>query len=99
MNKITTSTNSYERSFKYTYDEFNRYKTADYSERTPTGTLYNKNSGGFSEAISGYDVNGNIQGLRHAVIMFIRAEIDVAVLDNLSVEVLFELIKQDRQRH
>ncbi|GGH07661.1 DUF6443 domain-containing protein [Mucilaginibacter phyllosphaerae] len=63
MNKITTTTNSYERSYKYGYDEFNRYKTAAYAERAPGGTLYNKNSGGFSEAISGYDVNGNIQGL------------------------------------
>jgi hypothetical protein len=39
------------------------------------------------------------EAVRHTVIVFIRAKIDMAVLYNLSVEVLFELIKQDRQRH
>ena len=38
------------------------------------------------------------EAVRHAVIMLIRAKVNVAILDYPGLELLFELVTQDRQR-
>jgi RHS repeat-associated protein len=66
MSKNTSGANSYERSFKYTYDGVDRYKSAIYGERasgSASGVSFGTNSGGWNEVVSSYDENGNINGL------------------------------------
>lgn len=64
MSKDGNGTNSYERSYKYNYDTFNRYTGAAYAERaTASTTAFNSNVGGFDEGNIVYDENGNIKTL------------------------------------
>ncbi|WP_158800611.1 DUF6443 domain-containing protein [Pedobacter sp. L105] len=64
MSKDANGTSSYERSYKYTYDNFNHYTGAAYAERAPTSTTaFNSNIGGFDESGITYDENGNIKTL------------------------------------
>jgi RHS repeat-associated protein len=48
------------RGYQFTYDGLNRLLQADYAQ----GSLLDLNHGYFSEIITGYDKNGNIQGLQ-----------------------------------
>jgi RHS repeat-associated protein len=48
------------RGFVFTYDELNRLKTTNYAE----GTSLNTSTGYYTESVTLYDKNGNIQGLQ-----------------------------------
>lgn len=55
-----SGTESVIRGYKFTYDNLNRMKNAEYGE----GSTISTNAGRFSENITGYDRNGNITSLQ-----------------------------------
>ncbi|MFI5161249.1 MAG: DUF6443 domain-containing protein [Sphingobacteriales bacterium] len=60
----TGTTNTNERSYKYSYDVLNRITAANYAERLATDAgNFTLNSGGFDESGITYDENGNIKAL------------------------------------
>ncbi|TSD63874.1 hypothetical protein FFF34_015000 [Inquilinus sp. KBS0705] len=60
-----SGTKGYERSYKYSYDQMNRYTAANYAERSTTGTgAFNINVNGFTEYNLTYNENGNLLTLR-----------------------------------
>jgi len=66
MSKNSSGANSYERSYKYTYDGRDRYMSANYGERVSGAVStvhFTTNTGGWNEAVTAYDENGNIKGL------------------------------------
>jgi RHS repeat-associated protein len=66
MSMDGSKTKSNERSYKYSYDGSGRFIQSIYAERPETATTttsFALNLNGFTEKITGYDENGNIQGL------------------------------------
>jgi RHS repeat-associated protein len=62
-----TNTKSNERSYKYLYDNLGRFTQAIYAERLSTATpasSFTLNANGFTEKVTAYDENGNIQALQ-----------------------------------
>jgi RHS repeat-associated protein len=56
-----SGSNTYERAYKYSYDQINRYTAASYAERATSSTsTFSNNIGGFDESGITYDFNGNI---------------------------------------
>jgi len=63
MSRDATNTKSWERTYKYSYNQLGRYTSANYSERASAGSgAFNNNTAGFDESVS-YDVAGNISSL------------------------------------
>jgi len=64
MSKDGSGTATRERSYKYTYDDIDRYTAENYGERTTAGTgSFNQNPNGFDEYGITYDAGGNITHL------------------------------------
>jgi len=63
MSKDALGNTSNERAFTYMYDAVNRYTAAGYEERSAASTGAFTVTHGWDEMVTGYDANGNIQGL------------------------------------
>jgi RHS repeat-associated protein len=65
MSKDGSGTSSWERSYRYTYDQLHRYTGSFYAERATASTgLFNNNVGGFDEYGITYTAGGNILALK-----------------------------------
>ena len=64
MSKDASGNNSYQRSYKFGYDQVNRYTGETYAEMAPGGTSFNNNLDGFDEYGITYDANGNLLSLK-----------------------------------
>ena len=61
MSRDASGNISYERGYKYNYDQLNRYTGENYAERATASTgAFNNNIGGFDETGITYDAGGNI---------------------------------------
>lgn len=83
MSKDGSGNSSYERAYKYGYDDVGRYTSSAYAERTTAGTgTFNNNVGGFNENVTYANENGNITALtRNSSTQGTNANIQV---DNLT---------------
>ncbi len=54
-----------QRSYKFTYDKANRFKTA-VSQISTTATVWTKEASALNESVTSYDLNGNIIGLQRS---------------------------------
>jgi len=67
MGRNSSNALTNERSYKYTYDQLERYTASTYGERaagSSPSTAFNVNSHGFDEYGISYDVNGNLLTLK-----------------------------------
>jgi len=64
MKWMTKDGVAYQRGYKYSYDDLNRYTGATYAESAPSNlNAFNKNNDGFDENNITYDAGGNIKTL------------------------------------